>query len=243
LSEAPRPPAFAVPALLLHLGLVLLIVALAADPLGRLWRAIVSPVSFSDEIANPAWILALMFAAVFLGARLLSFAKGRALPVRWTAFAVAVVVAVGAGRALDPGPGEIAWTGMHDAPPAVQTADVMKRLSDRIDVALEAGQDVPDDAALQAAFADEKGEIRPNYFYRGLARRPFKLVRVPKANGPVDRKLPGDLAGTVYLAVAPDMRHYWVTGLVLLQDNGVRSSDLLPGPNGVMVVTNAATTR
>src|SRR6185312_7277520 len=65
LSEAPRPPAFAVPALLLHLGLVLLIVALAADPLGRLWRAVVSPVSFSDEVANPAWILALLFAAVF----------------------------------------------------------------------------------------------------------------------------------------------------------------------------------
>ncbi|MBS2030878.1 MAG: hypothetical protein JST54_23445 [Deltaproteobacteria bacterium] len=241
MSEPRRPPTFALPALLLHLAIVLLIVALSAQPLGRLWRAIVGPVSFSDEAASPAWLLALGFALALLVARVFSFARGRALPIRWTGAAIVAVLAVASGRALDPGPGEVAWTSVHDAPPAVQTAEVMKRVSDRIDAALVAGKDVPDDAALQPALADEKGEIRPNYFYRGLARRPFKLVRVPKASGPVDRKLPGDLAGTLYLAVAPDMRHYWLTGLVLLQDNGVRSSDLLPGPNGVMVVTNAAT--
>jgi hypothetical protein len=241
LSGSARPSTYALPAVLLHVGIALGIVFLCAEPVGKLLRGFAGPVSFADEVPSPAWLAPAAFALAFTGVRLASFVRGRPLPLAWTWAALAVLVAAGAGRALQPSPdAPLAWTRLRDAPPALQTAEVLKRLRDAIDTELVAGRDVPADATLTALFRDGDAELWPSYVYAHLSRRPFKLVRVPGASGAVDRKLPGDLAGTIYLAVAPDRRHYWLTALMLLSDNGVRTSDLLPAEQGILVITNAA---
>jgi len=239
-GAATRPSAFAVPALLLHLGMCLLVVAICADPLRALWKAVQGPVVQASTVPTPAWIAPPLFALVWAGRRLWRFALGRAAPLSWTWALLAVVVAAGAGRALSPGQGAAAWTSVRDAPPTVQIVELLKRLREKTDAALLAGNEVPTDAELAGSLEEGGAPLILNYRYRGLARRPARLVRVPDAHGPVDRKHSGDLAGTLYLAVAPDRRHYWLTAVVLLEDNGVESSDLLPGPNGVLVITNAA---
>jgi len=217
----------------------MLIVAVCAAPLNHLAVALWGPVTFADEVPSPVWVIPFGFALVFAAVRLWRFARGRALGLRWTWAVLIVVSSVVVARSVAQGHRVVGWSSVDDAPPAIQTARVMKRVRDQIDAALVAGHDVPSDRSLESALQIDGHMIVLNYRYRFLARRPFRLVRIPDARGPVDRKLPGDLPGTLYLAVSSDARHYWLTGLILLQDNGVRSVDLLPGPAGVLTLTNA----
>ena len=143
------------------------------------------------------------------------------------------------GRVLEPARGQGGWTDARNAPPTVQTVEVIQTMRDLALRGVREHRAVPDDAALLEATRIDGVTLLPAYVYAGLSRRPFHLVRVPEASGPVEQLLPGDLAGTLYLAVSPDHQRFWLTAVVLLEDQGQLSSDLLPGPSGITVLTNA----
>lgn len=233
-------PALAFAAVVFHAALALAIFGVCAGPLRALSEAVRGPVSFADEVPSLAWLAPALYAVGFLAWRLWRFAQGRALPASATWATVIVLGAAVAGTYVSEPAAQLAYSNLLAAPPAVQTAEIMQRLRTRVDEAIAQDKDVPDDAALHPAFLEQGQEILPNYRYAWLRRRPFELKRIEGARGPVDRRYPQDLAGTIYLAVAADKRHYWITGVVLLDTAGVRSSDLLPGPDGVVILTNSS---
>ena len=233
-------PGLAVAALGVHAALATLVVAARAAPLAALLNARRGPVTVVDEVPSAAWLAPPLAAAILLGARLGAFALGRRAGVRGT---WALVVALGAtllARALDPHGSEHGWTSAVDAPPTVQTVEVLQRMKAAAIAAVGAGRGVPDDAILLAAATTNGQPIRPGYVYAGLTRRDFHVVRIASATGPVDQVLPGDLAGTIYAAVSADRQRFWLSAVVLLQENGALASAMLPGPGGVAVLSNAA---
>jgi len=131
------------------------------------------------------------------------------------------------------------WVNTLDAPPTLQTMEALKLVRDASLAGLHEQGRIPADGALLASVVVEGQELVPGYVYPGLRRRPFRLVRVPGAEAAVERVLPGDEAGTLYLATSADGRRFWLSGVVLLEENGRRTSEMLPGPKGVTVLTNA----
>jgi hypothetical protein len=237
-SESPRA-ALTFAALGLHLLLALAVVAICAEPLRGLVLGLRGPVSFADEVPSVVWLAPALAGGLLFAQRLVRFARGARTPVATTWGALVVLVAAGAARLLNPPPERLVYTRVQDAPPAVQTVTVLRQLRERIEAALGQGGKVPTVAELEAALRSEDGSpIVPSYRYRWMARRPFVLKRLDGMNGAVLQRLPDDLAGTLYLAVAPDQRRYWLTAVVLLDDNGTRSSDLLPGGAGPLVMSN-----
>jgi hypothetical protein len=240
MSEQHARPGLAAAALVVHAGLAALIVAASAEPLAALYTALRGPVSFADEVPSAAWLVPPLFAAVLLVGRLVAFVRGRPSKTVWTWAALIAFGAVLAARALEPARGAApSWTSVFDAPPTLQTVEVLQRMRDAALQGVREQRRVPDDAALLRSATIDGRELRPGYVYTGLQQRPFRVVRVPDARAAVERVLPGDLAGTVYLAVSPDAQRFWLTAVVLLDENGRRSSEMLPGPSGVAVLTNA----
>jgi hypothetical protein len=239
MTSAASRPGLAVLALVIHAALAVALVAASAVPLAALLLALRGPVAFAEDVPSVAWLAPPIAAAALLGARLLAFGRGRRAGVGGT---WALLVALGAtllARALDPHGGEHGWTSALDAPPTVQTVAALQQLKEAAVGAVAAGRTVPDDAAWLAAAATDGQRIRPAYLYAGLARRDFHLVRIADAAGPVLEVLPGDLAGTIYAAVSADQKHFWLSAVVLLQENGELRGAMLPGPGGVAVLSNA----
>lgn len=224
--------------LLVHLALALGIVAVAAEPLGKLARAFVGPVVYQHDVPSLGWLLPAAFVLAFLALRLWRFAQGRALATAWTWGACLTLGAVVLARNLTE-PQPLAYSQLADAPPAIQTSELLRRIRGQIEQSLKTGGTVPDEAALRTALVDEGREVWPGYVYRGLRRRRFVVRRLADLRGPVERPLPGDLAGTLYVAVAPDQRHYWLTAVVLIDDGGKLTSDMMPSGTGIAILSNS----
>ena len=233
-------PGLAVAALAVHAAVSTLLVAASAAPLAALLLALRGPVVFAEDVPSVAWLAPPLLAGGLLASRLVTFAMGRPPGVRGTWAAVIALGATLLARALDPHGAEHGWSNALDAPPTVQTVEALQRLKAAAVASVSAGGFVPDDAALLAAASVDGQTLRPGYVYAGLTRRDFHLVRIPEATGPVEQILPGDLAGTIYAAVSADRKRFWLTTIVLLQDNGALTGAMLPGPGGVAVVSNAA---
>lgn len=223
--------------LVLHAALGVAVLAVAAEPLRLVLRELREPVVFADEQVSLAWLVPAAFVAAFLLARLTLFALGRRAGIAWTWAAIIALAATAAGRAVAPDRVHVGFTSLQAAPPTVQTVEAMKLLQARLNDGLSHSGVAPDADALQAPIEVDGRELIPAYSYRGSSR-PFHVVVVPDANGPVDRVRPGDLPGTIYAALSADRRRYWVTAVVLIDDPAGRSTDLLPGPDGVYVLSN-----
>jgi hypothetical protein len=225
--------------LVVHALLAVAVAGAASVPFQLLVDAVREPVVLADEVVSPAWALPVLFAVVFLVMRLALFARGRRARPVWT---WAVILALGTtvtARALEPEPTEVAFTHIQDAPPVLQTVEALKVLQTRLLDGLEHHSRVPVVAELEKEIRVDGKPLWPSYLYR-FRRRPFHLVHVEGASKAIDRPRPGDLAGTLYLAIAPDQRHFWLTAVVLLEEKGHRSSDMLPAEQGIFLLTNAA---
>lgn len=240
--NAPRAAAagsVSVVLLAVHAALAVAVVGAAAVPFRGLLDAVREPVILADEVVSPLWAAPVLFAVGFVVLRLVAFARGkRARPV-WTWAVLIVLCATVVARALEPEPGPVAFTRIQEAPPVIQTAEAMRVLQQRLLAGIAGQGRVPPPEELDREILADGKPLWPSYLYR-FRRRPFRLVRVDSATGPVDRPRPGDLAGTLYAAIAPDQRHFWLTAVVLLEENGRNSSDMLPAENGIFMLTNAA---
>lgn len=241
MSERSPSPALATAALVVHALLALLVVGLAAEPLRGLASCLRRPVCLAEEVPSPAWVAPLLFALVFVGARLWTYLRGRALPLVWTWAAVIALAATLIARAVEPDPAALAYSSIHDAPAAIQTVEALKLLKAAVTESLEKRHAVPDEAELHQALRVDGRELAPRYRYRAFGRRPFHVELVLGAPGPVEHPYPGDQAGTLYVAVSPDGQHFWLTAVVLLAERGEPTSQMLPGPEGITVLSNSPT--
>ena len=238
-SEQRRGPRVSVALLAVHALLAVAVAGAASVPFQLLLDALREPVVLADEVVSPAWALPVCFAVTFLLLRLALFARGRRARPVWTWAVIIVLGATVTARALEPEPTEVAFTRIQDAPPVLQTVEAIKVLQTRLLDGIDRQGKVPAPAELEKELVVEGKPLWPSYLYR-FRRRPFHIVRVEGATKAVDRPRPGDLAGTVYVALAPDQRHFWLTAVVLLQEKGRRSSDMLPAEQGIFLLTNAA---
>jgi len=224
--------------LVLHAALALAVFALCRMSTLALIRSVRDPAVFSGEVPSLAWALPPAFAGAFLLMRLVQFARGRRGTTRATLAIGVVLLATLAGRIARSGSEVVGYTRLSAAPPSIQTVTAMRELQQRAQAGVREHGQVPDAATLSAPIMDEGSELIPSYSYR-WTRRPFRVVRRADQSGPVDRPVPGELPGTLYVSVSPDGRHYWITATVLIDEHGHRVTDFLPSSGGVYVLSNA----
>jgi hypothetical protein len=235
LSEPSPGPATA--ALVVHAALATTLLGLCATPLQTVYRAFAGPVAFLDEVPSPAWLMPAAFGVAFVAARLFTYVVGRPLKIVWTWALVIVLTAALIGRASSDPTGAASYSDLHGAPPAVQTIEAMRRLRDLCLAAVPQGK-LPSEAEMRAALAVNGRELQPSYLYRGLAHRPFHLVRLQPQDGPVEAVRADDLPGTIYVTATADLKAFWISAVVLLQEGEARHIAMLPTAEGVEVLSN-----
>lgn len=237
-EAAPRAEGVSVVLLAVHALLAVALVGAAAAPFQLLVDAVREPVVLADEVVSPLWLVPVAFALGFLVLRLVLFARGRRARPTWTWAVIIALAATVVARALQPEPAALTFTRIQDAPPVLQTVEALKVLQSRLLQGIAQQGRVPPQAELEQEIVVEGRPLWPSYLYR-FRRRPFRVVRSEGAAGVIDRPRPGDVAGTLYVAIAPDQRHFWLSAVVLLEENGKRSSDMLPAEQGIFELTNA----
>jgi len=169
------------------------------------------------RVGQAQYVLAVALLGLAIGARMLSAGQGPSIRADFASFG--------------------------EAPPDLQTAYMAGKLRYHVEAhALDSeGGVYPDRQEQLAPALEERGEpLVPLYRYRG-ERRPFNLRVLKGAPGPVLGPLEGDLAGTIYYAVAPDRKRYWISALRL--DPGDRSTTIpfCTAAGRTVVLTNSPT--